>query len=166
MRWIAPATVLSLLLGGCTVYKAPKFTVINAAATQRTGEGVAMLFTLDAQNENDVGLPLRDVEYTVELDGQRVFSGTRSAEATLRRLGTQQVMLPAVMRLSPGATPPAAPSRYRISGTVTYVTPGQIAEILFDTGVRVPKVGFSGSGELDFSGGAVSAAQAGRDRAD
>lgn len=140
-----------LLLGACSAYKAPRFTVIDAAATERTAEGVAMLFTLDAVNENDVGLPLRDVRYTVEIDGRKVFSGTRSGEATLRRLGIQKVTLPAVVRLGAESPPMAGLSRYRISGQVTYVTPGQIAEILFDTGVRVPTVGFSGSGEIDLS---------------
>jgi hypothetical protein len=142
--------VVAIVLPACTSYKAPAFSVADVRPGERTAEGVAMVFTLDAKNDNDVALPLRDVKYTVELDGKKVFTGTRSPEATLRRLGTQQVTLPAVVNLAAG-DPPRTTGRvpYRISGTVTYVTPGQIAEILFDTGVRVPKVGFASSGEVD-----------------
>jgi hypothetical protein len=142
--------IAALSLTACTSYRAPAFAVAEVRPGERTSEGVAMVFTLDAKNENDVALPLRDVQYTVELDGKKVFTGTRSAEATLRRLGTQQVTLPAVVNLASDSVPRTTGRvPYRISGTVTYVTPGQIAEILFDTGVRVPTVGFASSGEVD-----------------
>ena len=36
---------------------------------------------------------------------------------------------------------------WSIQGTVQYLTPGALAEILFDTGVRQPKARFSGQGE-------------------
>lgn len=144
--------VLAAILGGCASYRAPEFSVTEARAGARSNDGVEMFFTLDARNDNDAALPLRDVEYRVELDGRTVFSGTRSAEATLRRLGTQKITLPAVVRLDEnapvGARTGGATLPYRISGTVTYVTPGQIAEILFDTGVRVPTVGFEGEGQI------------------
>jgi hypothetical protein len=144
--------VLAAILGGCASYRAPEFSVTEARAGARSNDGVEMFFTLDARNDNDVALPLRDVKYRVELDGRTVFSGTRSAEATLRRLGTQKITLPAVVRLDEnapeGARTGGATLPYRISGTVTYVTPGQIAEILFDTGVRVPTVGFEGEGQI------------------
>lgn len=143
--------VLSLAaLAGCQSYSSPAITVLSSEPTERTSDGVAMRFTLEATNTNEVALPLRDVEYSVELNGQHVFTGTRSAEATLRRLGTQQFFLPAVILTSQQPTPPG-PAHYRISGTLTYVTPGQIAEILFDSGVRVPSVSFSGEGELNLA---------------
>jgi len=147
------ALPLVFLLTACSSSRPPTFAVAESTpptVSDRTDQGIALLFTLSAQNDNDVALPLRDVEYTVELDGWKVFSGTRSAEATLRRLGTQQITLPAVIA---GSVPSPATGRvpYRISGTVTYVTPGQIAEILFDTGVRVPTASFSGQGEVDLS---------------
>lgn len=147
---VALVVVAVAVLSGCTSYRAPVFDVTAVRPAERTGEGVAMVFELDAKNENDVALPLRDVEYSVELDGKTVFKGTRSAEATLRRLGTQQIRLPAVVNLAGDHPPTTGRVPYKISGTVTYVTPGQIAEILFDTGVRVPSVNFSDSGQVDF----------------
>lgn len=146
--------VLSATAGGCVGSAAPRVSLANAQVAERTAEGLAMQFTLNAENTNDVGLPLRTVRYTLELDGKQVFSGTRSAEATLRRLGTQQIVLPAVMATGPDTTAMRTTGRvpYRISGTMTYVAPGQIAEILFDSGVRVPSTDFSGTGEIDLGG--------------
>lgn len=140
-------------LGGCTSYQSPQLSVAGAVPTERTDDGAAMLFTLDARNDNDVALPLRTVEYSVELDGRPVFSGTRSGEATLRQQGTQQVRLPAVVALTPGtAASFGGRQRYRLSGSMFYVTPGQLAEVLFDAGVRTPSVPFSFEGEIDFAG--------------
>lgn len=138
------------LLGGCSSYEAPNLKVMEARVTERSGEGVVLTFTIDAENPNEESLPLRDVQYRVTLDGREVFSGKRSAEATLRRYGTQQIRLPAVVAMSePGAS--AAAANYRIEGTLWYTTPGEIAEILFDAGVRQPSVGFSGEGKADLT---------------
>ena len=41
--------------------------------------------------------------------------------------------------------------RYTLTGQVYYVTPGQLAEVLFDAGVRTPSESFSFEGEIDFS---------------
>lgn len=151
---LAAAAGAALLAGGCDSYKAPALSVASAEATERTPDGAAMLFTLDARNDNDVPLPLRTVEYRVSLDGREVFAGTRSAEATLRRLGVQQVRLPAVVPLTPANQGLAAgPARYTLSGRMYYQTPGQFAEVLFDVGVRTPNVTFSFDGPIDLSTG-------------
>jgi hypothetical protein len=138
------------ILSGCSGITSPRLSVAEVVPGERSDDGLALKFVLNGENDNDVGLPLRTVQYRVELAGQEVFSGTRSPEATLRRLGVQQITLPAVVRL---ADHPGIASRgrvpYRINGTITYVAPGQIAEVLFDAGVRVPKTSFSASGEVD-----------------
>ncbi len=124
-------------------------TVTDARVTDRTEEGVAVAFVLDATNSNDDALPLRETVYSLELDGKSVFKGVRSAEATLRRRGTQQVVLPAGI---PIALLPANGSvRYRLHGSMEYITPGAFAEVLFDTGVRRPDASFSQEGTIDLS---------------
>lgn len=135
--------------GGCQSATPPRLEHASATVTDRTAEGVAMSFVLDAYNDNEIALPLRDIEYVVVLDGREVFRGTRSAEATLRRKGVQQLKLPAVIALEPGQTPPGGVQEFRLRGSMTYVTPGKLAELLFDTGVRVPTVGFSTQGQID-----------------
>lgn len=134
---------------GCDNPSAPRLEHSTATLTDRTPEGVSMAFTLDAYNDNEIPLPLRDFEYTVSIDGRDVFRGTRSAEATLRRKGVQQLRLPAVIALEPGQEAPSGMQEFRVRGTLTYVTPGKIAELLFDSGVRVPTANFKTEGQID-----------------
>ena len=137
---------------GCESDSSPALSVSKAEPTERTPDGCAMLFTIDARNDNEEPLPLRTVEYRVDLNGREVFSGTRSAEATLRRLGTQQIRLPAVVVLTPETQSLAAgTAHYRLTGSMYYVTPGRLAETLFDSGVHTPSVGFTFEGEIDLS---------------
>lgn len=143
---------LALLAGGCESYSAPALSMARAEPTERTPDGCAMLFTLDARNENEDGLPLRTVEYRLDLNGREVFAGTRSAEATLRRLGTQQLKLPAVVSITPETQAfVTGQTHYRLTGSLYYVTPGRLAETLFDSGVHTPSVGFTFEGDIDLS---------------
>ncbi len=149
------ALALSAALAGCSG-SAPKVESVGvsrgaavpaaAASTPGVGSGGAdsLEFTLNLRNDNPDGVPLRVVDYTVEIDGQQVFSGTRSAEATVPARGVQSMRLPAAfegVELRPGA-------KYRLSGSYTYVLPGAFAEALFDSGVRVPSASFAAEGEL------------------
>ncbi|MGP1273193.1 MAG: LEA type 2 family protein [Phycisphaerales bacterium] len=152
---IAVLAVSAALPIGCSSYDAPRLEVTSVAVTERSDEAVVLEFTLDASNRNDVALPLERIRYSVRLDGREVFTGTRWAEATLRRVGTQQIRLPAAIRLE-DAPALGDGTRYRISGRVTYVTPGEIAQLLFDAGVRRPTIGFRDEGVLEF-GGSLSA---------
>src|SRR5690349_17746323 len=92
---LGPAAVGALSIavagvGGCS-YAPPQLSVTGAHITEETPEGIVVRFQLDALNTNSVELPLREVHYTLMIDGQPVFSGLRSPEASLRRLGTQQI---------------------------------------------------------------------------
>lgn len=151
MRRPLLATTL-VFLTGCSAYDAPTIEVAGARITQETPEGVVIDFTLDATNPNEVDLPLERVRYALRLDGQQVFTGTRSAEATVRRLGTQQLTLPASIDLSRFAMP-EGDVEYELTGSVVYVTPGEIAQILFDAEVRKPRAAFRQRGTLDFGTG-------------
>ncbi len=138
----ARCTALSLALGlaaggaGCG-YQSPVVSVGAATAGERTAAHTLVNITIEATNPNTIALPLRRLDYTVAAGGA-AFSGVRSPEATLPPGGTRTISFPAV--LPAGA--PAGP--YTVSGTLLYTTPGQIAEILFDTGVSRPTVSFGG----------------------
>jgi hypothetical protein len=139
---------------GCESYSAPVLSVAKAEPTERTQDGAAMLFTLDARNDNDEPLPLREVEYRVDLDGKEVFHGSRSAEATLRRVGIQQLRLPAAVPITQDTSSVVAgPVRYRLTGSLYYITPGRLAETLFDAGVHKPSVSFNFEGDIDLTTG-------------
>lgn len=149
--------VLLVWLSGCSSYDAPRLTVSSVTIADQSDEAVVLLFTVDAANANEEALPLERVRYTVRLNGRVVFRGTRWAEATLRRVGTQQITLPAAIPFedAPELRSDARDQLvgglpYRITGRMTYVTPGEIAQLLFDAGVRRPRVRFADEGVLEF----------------
>lgn len=148
-------SVLGLLvcagLTGCSGYRSPTITVTGAEVVQRTDEGVAIRFALDLANPNDEELELRQFNYSLTVNGKKVYSGRRAAEATLRAAGEKRLFLPAVLRYDLlGWDDRSRPSEvgYSLSGSLLYVTPGEIAEILLDTGVRKPRVRFSEAGRV------------------
>lgn len=146
MRHVVVALGMAWLLAGCGVFKKPGLEVSDAQLTERTQEGAVVTFTIDATNPNADAMSLRGVRYTLDVDGRRVFEGFRSAEATVRRFGTQQVQLPVVI---PGA-PVAGERRYELRGTIQYVPPGALARVMFDAGIREPTAGFEDAGVIDF----------------
>jgi hypothetical protein len=148
MNTTKTTATLALLacLAGCSTHTSPALSVTDLTVGQRGDQAVVLLFTLDAENANSVPLPLREVRYRFALDGREVFAGRRSAQATLRRFGTQQVRLPVVIPL---ADMPDHPADYQLTGKLVYIAPGEIAQILFDTGVRRPSTTFKHHGSLD-----------------
>jgi hypothetical protein len=156
LRCTAAVAAASLGLWGCSPYKAPVLDMTGVAPLEESPEGFVVKFSLSARNDNEVPLPLRMVEYEVRLgpagpDGWTgSFRGVRSAEATLRADGTQTIVLPAAFSLEPGQRVPEGPVPYRFSADLQYITPGALADVLFDTGVRRPTVSFNRDGVIDF----------------
>jgi hypothetical protein len=148
----------------------------------QSDEGYVLTFTLLGENPNKSPLPLRQVSYSLSLDGKHVFQGTRSAQATLPAKGSQALTLPVSIPNDVGAgkgaegagadePPPAgAKAKYRIAGSIEYQLPGSIAELLFDSQIRRPKAGFGESGVFEFTEaptrGSSTLAPAPSDRAD
>jgi hypothetical protein len=144
------------LLAGCTIPSDPQLSVTGASVTQRDADSSVVVFTLRAVNENEEVLPLKRVNYSVQVGGRAVFTGERSPEVSIPGKGEQTFTIPAVI---PGPAPaPGTP--LMLTGDVTYISPGLLAEVLFDTGVRRPRAGFSGATPLDASGSASAAASA------
>ncbi len=123
---------------------APQATLVSAAIADQTDQGTVLDFGIEIHNPNAFQLPLRDVRYSLFLNGQRVFSGTRSAESTVTRGSSQTIHLPAsfVGQLPPNRT-------YTIDGRIYYSTPSALADVLFDANIYRPSVTFKHSGALD-----------------
>jgi hypothetical protein len=136
--------LLPLPLAACTSYTAPRLSLESARISEQSTDASVVQFTLSAENPSHVELPLSQISYTLLIDGQEVFRGVRSPEATLRRLGSQSFTIPAVIR---GAAPPAG-HPFTLQGTLEYTTPGSIAQILFDTGVSRPSIPFQSQGQI------------------
>ena len=139
------ALAAAAVLAGCSSTPAPEISVLGVAPSDRTPDGVLMMVRLEARSTAEDALPLREVAYRVRLDGREVFRGSRSPEATIRRFGTQTLLLPVVFPAQAGPAPSGA---YEVEGTLRYAEPGTIAEVLLDLGVRTPSVSFRRSGQV------------------
>jgi len=128
------------ILGGCSTTPAPVLRVLAVREVDSTPAGRVLAIEIEADNSGEEALPLREIEYSVIAGGRKVFTASRSPEATLRRFGTQTITVPAVV-------PPesiASGQPVRVEGRLWYVVPGPIQRILFDVGVSRPNVELSG----------------------
>jgi hypothetical protein len=141
----------ALALGGCSSYSDPTLRVAGAGVADEGPGALVLNVTIAAQNRNHVELPLREIDYSVSIDGREVFRAVRSPEATLRRLGEQTFTVPAVVTYS--GERPTGMHEFQIEASLKYVTPGELAQALFDTGVRRPTVRFSDRGRVEFGDG-------------
>ncbi|HVZ94998.1 MAG TPA: LEA type 2 family protein [Phycisphaerales bacterium] len=138
-------------IAGCTSYAPPKFTVQNVTLETGSAEAMVLAFHVRGENSNDIELKLRDVRYEFESSGREKFEALRSAEATLPAKGANTFTVPVVLRGVPGGAEAPTEVSYKLAGSVEYLLPGSIAELLFDTGLRKPTTGFGESGRLDLS---------------
>ncbi|GIW74315.1 MAG: hypothetical protein KatS3mg103_0837 [Phycisphaerales bacterium] len=142
------AVVLLLMaavpMGGCVA--APGVHVDPPRLAETTEHAAVLVFTIQARNDGPRELPLRMVDYALEIDGRKVFDGRRSAEATLSANDQQRVELPVPIRWE---DLPQGPVRYRLRGRLGYTLPGIFVRALFDAGLYRPQVGFALRGELD-----------------
>lgn len=138
---------------GCGFTQSPRLEVVGVSLAEESEEAMVLVFAIDAENRNEIALPLRNVRYSAVLDGHSGVRTERSGEATLRRLGTQRIFLPVVIPLDPERGRPTGVVEYRLRGRMWYVTPGALAEALFDAGVRRPSKGFAKTGAIDLGEG-------------
>lgn len=154
LRTAGPRLVLAgaCALGGCGAYHDPSLAVTGVSVRERTADAIVLEFTLQAENPNEVPLPLKEFSYTVSIDGAATFTGVRSPEATLRRFGTQEVKVPAVITAPAGGSLPSGSVWCRLSGTLAYNTPGELAQVLFEADVRRPTVGLTDERSVELNG--------------
>lgn len=148
-RVIQTLFLLAALLPGCTSYKAPTFKVTGVQLREQNERGTELIFEIEAANPNGREVPLYEADYGLMVGGSEVFRAVRTPETTLRRYAVQRFSLPVVIPAS--VEPVGVQIPYRFEGTITYVMPGALAEILFDREIKRPKAGLSDAGTLDLS---------------
>ena len=134
------ALLLMLLATAGCGYRAPGVRITGASIGARGPDAVQVIFEATVTNPNAQALELDELGYRLTVEGREVYTGRRAPGANLASLGEQRLALPAVIPL--GAVSAETPLVCRLSGWLRYRTPGQIAQRLFDTGVRRPKTGF------------------------
>lgn len=138
----------SLPLCGCSGTTPPRALVTDARLREKSAEAAVVEFVIEASNPNNVELPIRDITYTLSVDGRQVFSGKREAMATMSRGSTQSVTIPAVVPMGEGGVE-AGVHRYSLRGLLHYSLPTQLADVLFDSNLSRPGVAISDVGEID-----------------
>ena len=154
-RAVAAAGAVCVSLGGCGGVKRPAIAPAGVSVIE-LNEGAATIgVAVELRNPNDEELELREFNYRVEIAGREVYAGRRAAQATLPARGSRVIELPAVVHLDTMAISAieADGVRYAIRGSLTYLAPGAIAEILFDSGVRKPEVRFGHEGIAPLASG-------------
>lgn len=122
--------------------------ITGASLTDRSAEAAVVEFTLEASNPNDFELPMREITYSLSVDGSRVFKGERAAVATIPRNGTQTVSFPVVVPMGEGGVQPGL-HPYTLSARIRYSLPSQLADVLFDAKISRPSVSVKDRGEID-----------------
>jgi LEA14-like dessication related protein len=149
LLWIALGT-LAGALAGCAGFRAPRIEVLDATVVEVTDEAMRVDIALDLSNPNAEPLELREITYAFTIDGTRTFSGKRSAQATLPSTGTNRLNIPAVVRWDRTGWEETRPdtSNWSVNGSVVYLVPSPLAEILLDINVRKPRAPFRGTGTV------------------
>ncbi len=141
----------TVTLVGCSSTAPPRLTVSDVSIDEETDLAMVLLFSVEGENPNTFPLPLEEVRYRLQLDGDRVFSGVRSAQITIPRSSTGAVELPVAFEFADLGGALNGPAPYRLTGTVRYRPDGTFPGVLFDSGVYRPSASFSVSGVLDFT---------------
>ncbi|MGV6815118.1 MAG: LEA type 2 family protein [Phycisphaerales bacterium] len=135
------------MLGGCSKALSPTFTAVGVRELERNNDRSVIEFIIEAKNPNREPIPLKEIQYAVTIDGQEVFTGLRSPEVSLHTYATQTFTLPAVLPMNTVGS--AGEIQYRLNGSVEYIPPGRLAEVLFDAKLEVPEAPIDLSGTIN-----------------
>ena len=146
---ILPLMLCLFLLGGCTSFSQPRISVGEASIVEVSDVAARMDIPVEITNPNTESIELREFQYSVVMGGQTVFRGRRATAATLSGGFVRPVVLPAIIPIDYAKRAKAGEGvSWTVSGELLYLTEGELAEILLDTGVRSPRASFAHSGGL------------------
>jgi len=137
--------LVTLMQVGCNKAIAPSFEAVGVRELERDETRSVIEFVVRATNENDEPIPLRTVSYRVQIGDEVLFQGVRSPETTLHTYSSHEFVLPAVLptdRLRGSI-------EYTLIGSVQYIPPGRLSEVLFDAEIEVPEAPLNIAGTID-----------------
>ena len=135
----------SMALVGCNAAQSPSFEAVGVQEVERSESRSVIEFRVRASNPNAEPIPLRDIRYRVEINGEQVFEGIRSPETTLHTYSDFEFVLPAVVPLEYLS----GTIDYALLGRVEYIPPGRLSEVLFDAELLVPEATLNIEGTID-----------------
>lgn len=136
---VLQAIAVPALLAACGT--APRVEIVEAVPVATIGTEQEWALVLRVHNPKDAQLVLDG--WTIEAGGRRIeWVATR----TVPPRDMVQESLPVVLPASVGA--------WSVSGELSYVAPGRLNDILFDSGFSRPSVSFAGTPSVKAAGSA------------
>lgn len=129
----------------------PQITVTGVDVVEIGEDASELAIRMTLKNDADVPVKLDIWSYSLQAAGAR-YSGRWSAGITIPPQESVSASIPAVI---PNSASPGPNCAWTSGGTVTFLAPSRLAEVLFELGLNRPSTGFSGSGESMGTGGPV-----------
>ncbi len=129
----------------------PVITVTAVDVVEVGEEASELAIRLELHNDADVPVKLDMWSYGLQAANAR-YSGRWSAGITVPPQETVKASIPAVI---PNSASPGPSCAWTSSGSVTFLAPSRLAEVLFELGLNRPSTSFSGSGASMGAGGPV-----------
>jgi LEA14-like dessication related protein len=100
---LAPiACIAALALAGCAggghLFARPQVALREATLTGLSREGADLVLDFAVTNPNRVGLPLRGVDYQVQVNGERFLAGSEGDRVDIPAHGAVRVTVPVTLR--------------------------------------------------------------------
>lgn len=121
----------------------PKVQVLGLAVTSEQDQGSRVEAIVELTNRSDTDLPLRDVTYTISVEGHKSFKLTEPAHRILPAMEAQTITLAAAF------AGPVSGRSWRVTGRINYAPPKTFIENLAEESLPLPDVGFSASGRFE-----------------
>ncbi len=150
--FLAALIAVPLLTASCTDVKPPEVTLTGAEFAGFTAEGLSLMLLVDVSDPNGFGGTIRDLDYTIFVDGEEVAHGRQEESVVVPSEGTVEARIPFTLTWS-GAKDglkelvSSGEHEWRVKGSAKLQKGGLSRSFRFDeTG------NFSGTGdfELDF----------------
>ncbi|MBM4112932.1 MAG: hypothetical protein FJ253_06095 [Phycisphaerae bacterium] len=147
----ALAATLAALAASSGCVPSPKITITSVDVVEVGEQASELAIRLTLLNDADVPVKLDMWSYHLRAAGA-TYSGRWSAGITVPAMETVNASIPAVI---PNSASPGPGCAWTSGGSVTYLAPSRLAEVLFELGLNRPSTGFSGAGPSMGTGGPV-----------
>jgi len=137
---------------GCVTPPDISITAVNVVEVGQEASEVSIMMSLENASEVPIKLDMWDYRFAI---GGHSYSGQWSAGLTIPPKQTVTTSIPAVL---PTAAAVSATSSWRVGGSVTFLAPSRLAEVLFELGLNRPSASFNGAGTTVGSGGPAPSA--------
>jgi LEA14-like dessication related protein len=151
---VFPAALVAVLLlaASCTDVKPPEVTLTGAEFDGITAEGLSLTLLADVSDPNGFGGTVRDLDYTIFVDGEMVAHGRQEDSVVVPSEGIVEAKIPFTLTWSGAADglkelASSGEHEWRIKGSAKFQKGGLSRSFRFD---ETGNFNSTGDFELDF----------------